>query len=210
MKKSLIAGASVAALGLAVVPFAGVFAADKLTATMTDKLTVTVQPTCLFTQSKTKTTTDWVADAGNEEYTAKLGINEKIDNVGTTNMRVICNDAQGYSVTATSITDLTHQNSTDKIAYNNAAVEAGTSSWSAYRFNATAGTTDPYYISKETGNTNNTVLSSTKPTNSTITDGKIAGDTVDIKYGVATSANQAAGTYTGSITYTLTATSLEK
>ncbi len=216
MKKSLIAGAGVAALGLAVVPFAGVFAATPLTATMTDNLNITVEPTCLFTQSKNAGTTGWEADGGNT-YTKTLGINQVIDEVGTTNMRVICNDAKGYTVTATEITDLTGPETVtagtySKIPFASAAVAAGTSSWSAYRSNSSIdGTSDgkSFYIAK-TGE-NNTILSSTKTTNSTIdSDGKVAGDTVDIKYGVGTSASQAAGTYTGHITYTLTATSLTK
>ena len=221
MKKSLIAGAGIAALGLAVVPFAGVFAEDSsLTATVTDNLNITVEPTCLFTQSANAGASGWEADSGNT-YTKALGINQQIDEVETTHMRVICNDAKGYKVTASEITDLTGPETTSTtgtnatnatIPFGTKAVTAGTSSWTAYRSNSLiGGITDgkSFYITK-TGD-DNTVLSSTKPTNSTIdTNKKVAGDTVDIKYSVATSASQAAGTYTGHITYTLTAASLTK
>ncbi len=194
MKKSLIAGASIAALGLAVVPFAGVFADD--IRTMTDTIKVTVDPACAFSKA---------SDSDNPSahtYTQKLAANSDVTTVGTTKMVVVCNDATGYKVTVNSddkapsalVGPKKSESSNEQIPFTTSALSKGTAGWNAATTaTSISGTpkTETVYLSAGA-----TVLTSTTMT-------PAAGDTATIKYDVATSTNQAAGTYTGSITYTL-------
>ena len=203
MKKSLIAGAGIAALGLAVVPFAGVFAANPLTATMTDNLTVNVDPTCVFTEA---TAAPWTSIDKHDYQAVDMTMNDLKEGIATTNMKVVCNDAKGYKVTVTAATDLVGPETAtagtyNKISFTSGNIAAGTSAgWQAERTTSSLDTKD-YNLSSVAGDSNNTVLAKDSATAG-------AGDTATIKYNVATSENQAAGTYKGSITYTLTANSL--
>ena len=173
MKKSLIAGAGIVALGLAVVPFAGVFAAD--ITTMTDTINVTVADVCTF-------------DAASHSYTKAFTAN-KVDTIGATTMKVTCNNAKGYIVKG-NFTDLTgpaKSSGNETITYGaDAAVAAGDGKW-----NATVGSaTSPL------AKTSATVTSKT-------TMSAAGGDSTTITYKAGTTDNQAAGTYTGTATYTL-------
>ncbi len=176
MKKSLIAGAGIAALGLAVVPFAGVFAAD--ITTMTDTINVTVADVCTF-------------DAASHSYTKAMTANTTAD-IDTTTMKVTCNNHTGYEVTG-AYTALTG-NGTNKISFGESAPTAGTSSWAASAIVTIDGGSPAAaaYLKN-----NGTVMSNTKQT-------VAAGDTAAITYKAGTSNNIAAGTYTGTATYTLT------
>ncbi len=174
MKKSLIAGAGIAALGLAVVPFAGVFAAD--TTTMTDTIKVTIGSTCTFDGEATHT------------YTKAMEA-DALETVGTTTMVVKCNNAKGYAVTG-NFTDLQGPAKSgsgyETITYADTAATAGSGTW-----NAVVGT------STIAGKTSSTITSKT-------TMSAAAGDSTTITYKAGTTNNQAEGTYTGTATYTLT------
>ena len=94
MKKSLIAGASALALGLAVIPAAGVFAAD--VTEITDTVKVTIDPTCSFNTTNS-------ASASNTEFSATVlnGAEAAFNNSGAHKFNVTCNNNDGYTVTAT-------------------------------------------------------------------------------------------------------------
>ncbi len=175
MKKSLIAGAGIAALGLAVVPFAGVFAAD--TTTMTDTINVTIAEACTF-------------DAATHAYTKAMTANTAAD-IETTTMKVTCNNAKGYTVSG-AYTALSGEES-NKIAFGESAPVAGTSTWAASAVVTVDGGSPAAAVYLKN---NATVMSNTKQTIA-------AGDTAAITYKAATSNNIAKGTYTGTATYTL-------
>ncbi len=188
MKKSLIAGAGIAALGLAVVPFAGVFADD--VRTMTDSFTVNVNPACTF-------------NIASHTYEATMEVDSKLTTPKQTSMNVKCNDTKGYKVTVTSASDLalpTGTTTTDgngSIPFAAAAVTKGTAGWNAYK---TVDGTTTYFATTDkatTGGVSNVVMENDKMTTT-------EGDSVTINYDIATSKNQAQGSYTGSIVYTLT------
>ncbi len=184
MKKSLIAGASALALGMAVIPAAGVFAAD--ITTMTDEITVTISGSCTF-------------NAGGTEYTKAMEAN-KLETVGTTAMKVTCNNAKGYAVTGT-FTDLTgpekKTTGNEKITYSTTAATAGSGTWSATVTPTVGGVAQD---ATQPAASNGAIISSTTMT-------PAAGDSASIVYKVGTTNNQAAGSYEGTATYTLTAAS---
>ncbi len=191
MKKSLIAGAGIAALGLAVVPFAGVFAKDGDITKMTDSFTVNVNPTCSF-------------NTDSHAYEATMEVNSKLANSKQTTMNVKCNDTAGYQVTVTEVKDLdltstvTTTDGNGNIPFKTAAVTAGTAGWNAYKI---VGSTTTYFATADlatASGVSSTVMESDKMT-------PTDGDSVTINYDIATSQNQAQGSYKGSITYTLTA-----
>ncbi len=175
MKKSLIAGASVAALGLAVVPFAGVFAADSRTTT--DTITVTIAESCTF-------------DGATTHMYTKAMTASTLEAVGETTLAIKCNNAKGYSVTGT-FTDLVGpakaSSGNETIAYADTAASAGSGTWNAFVDSS----------STPAGKASSTITS--KSTMSAAT-----GDSVKIAYKVGTTATQAEGSYTGTASYTLT------
>ena len=183
MKKSLIAGAGIAALGLAVVPFAGVFAATTDVTDMTDKLTVNVDPTCTFSEY-----TD-----GDTPYahtkTATMSP-DKLATVGTTNMKIVCNNVEGYEVKGvfTNLVNNIPTNGTkDSITYKAGAVAAGDGAWSATVTPVINGTTQA-----AVNPANGSVIFESSTTTKTTT-----GDTAAITYNVGTRDNQAEGIYKG-------------
>ena len=185
MKKSLIAGAGIAALGLAVVPFAGVFAADPVTVGVTDNITLTVAQGCAFSAGgqSVNPSASSVATGG----TADFGANK------THAFTIKCN-TKSYQVEAVA-TDLTNASAAahGKISYvANATYTEGV---------ADPGT-DGQWTAVLTGGKTDAAISTTKSViktgNSTDTD----AFSVEYKAYAGTAQNQ--GTYTGTVTYTLT------
>ena len=176
MKKSLIAGAGIAALGLAVVPFAGVFAAD--ITTMKDTINVTIADACTF-------------DTASHSYTKAMTANTTAD-IGTTTMKVTCNNYSGYEVTGAY--SALAGNGANKISFGESAPTAGTSSWAASAIVTVDGGSP---VAAAYLKNNAAVMSNSKQTIA-------AGDIAAITYKAATSNDIAAGTYTGTATYTLT------
>ena len=181
MKKSLIAGAGVAALAMAALPFAGVFADDTLS--VKDKLVLTVSSSCTYDGITPAAAT---SNDGNE-YTASAAPNQLKDFGATssaTNLTVKCNAANGYTITPT-FTGLTGPST---IPYNGSAdPTAGSETWAAY-------------YSKNSGNATRFAASGTA-----IEGTATMTDTYTFSYKVGTGPDQAAGTYNGTATYVLAA-----
>ncbi len=181
MKKSIIAGAGVAALAMAALPFAGVFATDTLS--VKDKLVLTVSSSCTYDGI----TPEAATSSNGNEYTASAAPNQLVSFGATssaTSLTVKCNDADGYSITPT-FTGLTGPTT---ISYDGSAdPTAGSESWAAY-------------YSKNSGTATIFAASGTA-----ITGSSTMTDTYTFSYKVGTGADQAAGTYNGTATYVLAA-----
>lgn len=140
-----------------------------------------------------------------------------------TKLNIVCNNAKGYTLTAIS-TDLT-SSGLNPIAQTNSAPTAGTSNWTFKVSPVANGATTP----ETPATTDDRTITVTGETSSysapwqnaksgiTIVSaapasaGKTAasfrdGDAYEITYGVGLSTNQEAGTYEGTITYTLAQT----
>ncbi len=187
MKKSLIAGAGVAALGLAVVPFAGVFAADDPTpVTVTDNITVTVNQGCSFSAGGTALSPSATVNAG---AVANFGDNK------AHSFTIKCN-TKSYSVTAQA-TDLT----------NMSATEHGTISYTTngdYTDSVKAIGTDGKWTAVLTNGKTDAAIGTTE---STIKSGYSTDtDNFSVEYKAYAGTAQNQGSYTGSVTYTLTGT----
>lgn len=193
MKKALIAGA--ASVALAAMPVVGVFAEDNTS--ITDNFSLTIAPSCNLTRAAAgdaftmsgATSGSYVTDA--VTYTLSAASANQKYTAGTSTLKVICNNQTGYKLTGTfsaltsNVKDASGNDIT--IPYSAAAVEAGTAGWTAY-------TSSNYYTSGASGN----ILSSN-------TVSAAAGDTKAVTYDIATASNQAAGTYTGTASYSLAA-----
>ena len=94
MKKSLIAGAGVAALAMAAVPFAGVFATDA-NQQATDTIQITVDASCTFTAGSGATT--YSAEGTNASGVVAP---QNTSSSSVHNFTVFCNNDSGYTVTA--------------------------------------------------------------------------------------------------------------
>ncbi len=134
MKKALIAGAGVAALGMAVLPMAGVFAASTDDTVITDTLSVTVEATCTFsTKTAYNTSTQTATSDGNVSDTAYAatvlnGAIASFNNSSSHKFGVVCNNSKGWTVTATDPADLAANGVTGhSIAYSAAALPAANS-----------------------------------------------------------------------------------
>ncbi len=165
MKKTIIITTAVAVF--AVAPAVSVFAAcDPLE----DDITVTITDTCTFTRS-----------TGNGTYSASMQVGKLNASVGTSTFNIICNNANGYTVTATP-TSITGTG--EAINYSATTPTAGSGTWTAYNNTAEAN------IAATSG-----VLMSSN------TVSPAAGASATVVYKVSTRDNQAKGAYSGSITY---------
>ena len=167
MKKTLIAGA--ASLALAAMPVVGVFAADP--EPVVDDITITVSETCTLTRT-----------TGTGIYTATMSTNALNASVGSSTFTAVCNNATGFSVSATP-TALTGDG--EAINYSATTPTAGSGTWTATK-------TEVAGNIAATGG----VLMSTSSTTT--------GMTETVTYQVSTRANQAKGDYHGTMTYALT------
>ena len=183
MKKSLVVGTAVS-LALAGVPVLGAFASE------TDTVTVTVSASCTFarqayssggvtnnTSHKNGTDGTWSTTAGNNTLSATRSNGTVTTALGTSQFKVICNNSAGYKVTVAT-TALT---SGSLSIPSNTTYSASVSGWSPL-----VGTTKQ-------------ANGATVKTESTTT----SGTTFEVGYGVGISTTQAAGTYSGTATYTL-------
>ena len=187
MKKSLIAGASVMALAGAVMPMAGVFAADDpATQAATDTIQVTVDATCTFT-----------AGSGTATYTAsgtnQSGkVNPSLSSSNVHNFTVFCNNNAGYGVTAVA-TALTASNITDDFDYVGTLPTSGADgAWNA----AIAGTGVKGQLPD--GGTSTTIIERTEASGA-------SGESFTSTYTAWIGTETPAGTYQGTIGYTLAA-----
>lgn len=168
MKKLAIVGAS---LAFAALPMVGAFAADP--AAVVDTIKITVSETCTFTRT-----------TGEALYTATMAVNALNESVGTSVFTAICNNATGFSVSATPIA---LSGTGEAINYSATTPTAGSGTWTATK-------------SGQGGNiaaSGGILMSANAPT-------AAAGQEETVTYKVSTRNNQAKGDYQGTMTYTLT------
>ena len=188
MKKTLIAGAGVAALGLAVLPVLGVFA------DVTDTVTVTINGSCSVgsTTSTTGSGKTLSATMANSELKSW----DADGTVGGT-IKVSCNDASGWNVkavgssTGSDKTVMVPSGSGTPIA-TGTATSGDTSNW-AFKVSGT-GTVTSYQSFSAVPRTATKVASN---------DSSVSEGTINTGYQVWISASQEADTYTGMVTYTV-------
>ena len=196
MKKSLIAGAGVAALGMAVLPLAGAFA------DVIDTVQITISSACgvnsdtestpgtgqTFTATMTNSDThEWAADGtGGERY-------------------VTCNDASGWNVTAQGYSNDTAGTTTMVPTGSGTAIPTGTT---------LDGTASNWAFKVADSNTGATIVSAYSsyaqvPATATRVAYKsgtaVSQGLIYTGYKVSTSATQQADTYTGKVKYVVSA-----
>ena len=183
MKKSLIAGAGIAALGLAVVPFAGVFAEGDPTVSVTDTVKVTVNEACTFNVGGTSLTSSATVDAGSETTfeNAKHAFTIK------------CN-SKSYAVTAIA-SDLTYQTTGDETA---PTTHNKFSYTNAYTGSGVDGVWTTTLTGGDTGAAIKTASSTIKSGDATVS------DSFSVAYKAYAGTEQTKGTYQGTVIYTLT------
>ena len=182
MKKSLIAGAGIAALGLAVVPFAGVFAADP-TVSVTDTVKVTVNEACTFSEGSTSLNPSDTVDAGSETTF----------NDAKHEFTIKCN-SKSYAVTATA-SDLNYQttgNETAPTAHNKFSYT------NTYAKDGVDGVWTTTLTGGDTGAAIKTSSSTIKSGDATVS------DNFSVTYKAYAGTEQTKGTYQGTVIYTLT------
>ncbi len=168
MKKIAIVGAS---LALAALPMVGAFADNP--PSVVDTITITVSETCTFTRT-----------TGESTYTATMAVNALNPSVGTSTFTAICNNASGFSVSAT---PTALSGTGEAITYSATTPQAGDGTWTATK-------------SGQGGNiaaTGGVLMTANGPT-------AAAGQAETVTYKVSTRNNQAKGDYTGRMTYALT------
>ncbi len=197
MKKALIAGA--ASVALAAMPVVGVFAESS---SMTDWVTLTVNPSCTMTATSNNTESSPLSLGSAAGAGSTFG---GTDGVAGTSMTLSCNNTKGWTLKTTA-TAMTMANGKD-INFG-AFATGGNSVWSAQL--AVSGTDSGLVTLTEGWGTfagtktgaETTVLTNqtTGTTGSEVAKG-IYGVTVAPSYKAYVATNQEAGTYKGSITY---------
>ncbi len=200
MKKSIIA-ASAASIALAAMPVLGVFAEGDPTPTddVTDTITITITPSCTFTAGGDDD------EYGYEGTNAGGSVNLNNDDATPTNIHtftVFCNNNSGYKVSATA----SALNQTPSISDN-------------FAYKATLPTSSSTDTAKKDGAWNATIGQASGGSLSIdqLTDGGAATDIVTLNAASATGGETftatytawigtetPAGTYSGTIAYTLT------
>ena len=193
MKKSLIAGAGVAALAMAALPFAGVFAANSIT----DTVIVTISSACNVGSSSSS------SGAGTTlgpENVANGGTKEWVAGTDGGTIKVSCNDSTGWNIKAVGVGD----DATDKTAMN--AASTGTDIATGTTF---SGATSHWGF-KVSGTNTVSPYNGTDYQEIPSTATKVAGNstmvsegTINTGYKVFVSATQEADTYTGKVQYTV-------
>ena len=196
MKKSIIATGA-ASLALAAMPVVGAFA------NVTDTVQITIDPACSVGQTSStsgggKTITDTMTNSQLKSWEAN-------GTAGGT-IKVSCNDASGWNIKAvgsstgdTKNVMVPNNNSSTPIA-SGTATSGATSNW-AFKVAAHSGTTG---VTIADGYSNYAIVPTTAAKvasgSAAISEGQI-----DTGYQVWISATQQADTYTGSVTYTVSA-----
>lgn len=222
MKKSLIAGAGVAAFGLAVLPVAGVFAEATPAGTITDTLNVNIPAACTIVNDNSSTggngttnpalTNSYSVTMKNGQFKTDIGANGADGTSGSSNdntINVSCNTPSGSSDAAAGwkltvvgagatghLTDL--YNSTANAAIATGTAESGaTSNW-AFKLVKDAGSVSQY-VSPYTGG-----YAAVPGTEADIVTGSGSIESAfTMTYQVYVNQTQATGDYTGAVKYTL-------
>lgn len=198
MKKSIIA-AGAASIALAAMPVVSTFAATD-PVSVTDNLSVKINNTCSVSRTAAVGGTGDNAGTwteGTQLYSTEMAAGETAI-LGTSTIRVVCNDTtNGFYLTA-GATGLTGTGGT--IAYSGAEVSTAANTWNIAVSEQTGISLESVtggYITMTEGAANIYGSSSAKKT--TAVDG-----TFKATYNVGTMSTLPAGTYTGAATYTLT------
>ena len=215
MKKSIIA-AGAASVALAAMPVVGVFAAD--VTTQTDTLTITIDKVCSFGHQDPETVEegqDRVIDVTGVAHTDGAGawttntLSKTMSNgtttndLGSTTLGVYCNNVNGYTITTSGAGALTSSTS-DTIPVND-NFSASSTGWS-YKVAAAAGSNNRGVVAgthvnwAASANANEVIAQSPSSAPKMTTN---QGDFFTVTYGVGINDSLSAGTYTGTITYTL-------
>ncbi len=199
MKKALIAGAGVAALGMAVLPMAGVFATD--ITQVTDTVQITIAATCTFDGETAGETEGTAAKTFSGSATNGSAATFTDSNVHT--FSVTCNDNDGWKVTAGSPDNLSGATSGNDHVFtytNDSLPTTGTEgSWTA--------------IVGGDFSSDSTVTGIDSTTKAILTGGGIIAtekasaktSQFTVSYSAYAGTETAADTYSGSIVYTLAA-----
>lgn len=197
MKKTLIASA--ASLALAAMPVVGALAVDNLT--ITDNFEITIDKTCTISAVRADGTGvgagTWDTDTKDtieSTLSGTIANATTVTNFGSTTMTVVCNNEDGWEVTAET-TDLESADGDATIAWN-ADFDGNTTSGVSWTVSQAEenGLTIADGAQGEADDESVAKLEATTTT---------AGKSFTVTYGVGISEDQAAGTYTGSIVYTL-------
>ena len=193
MKKLAIASASVA---LAAMPVVGVFAVTGSTE-FTDNLSVTVNSGCTLENGGN---TDGTYVDRSFSKNIAVGNSAVLDGSAATDTAAItikCNTTSGtVTVTSAGSTTLVGTSSADNTIATGAATSGSTSNW-AIKSNASNTSSDPYAAYK--AHVPGTFLTATA---------SARGTTFNPSYQVYVAQGQAPDTYTGSVTYTVSYTSV--
>lgn len=209
MKKSLIAGAGVAALGFAAMPVLGVFA---VTSSVTDQITVTIPSSCAIVSSTTggavgdgtTTTNTYTAQMQNKQLKSDIGATGA-GTSGSNVLSVACNDSSASSTWKLTAVggDGTTASTVMKAAGSGTDIVTGT---------ATSGAISNWAM-KVTGATGVTIQNGfdaaafkAVPGSATVVaegTGSVS-NAFTMTYQVWISETQEADSYTGKVTYTLT------
>lgn len=174
---ALVAGLSVAGMGL--LSESVVMASDSVT----DTINVTVTPSCTFNSAVDKTYTGSAANGAEVENFTDSGVHS---------FNLFCNNHSGFTVSATNH-DLAATGITPKITYTNSYSPSGTDSqWTAVIASSSTGVTVTSPAPVGTG----TIISSSTNTGA-------SGVTFTATYFAYVGTAMPAGTYTGTIEYTL-------
>ena len=206
MKKSIIAGAGVAAVSLAAMPILGAFAA---TSTVTDEITVNIASSCAVTTSGTSgtigdgtaTTNTYVVNMQNSQLKSDIGASNVTS--GGNVISVVCNDASASSTWKLTAVggDGTTVSTVMDAAGSGTDIATGTAASGAvsnWAFKVTGGTG----VTIQNGYDSFIAVPGTPAVIAEGT-GSVAGAFTPT-YQVWISAGQEADSYTGKVTYTLT------
>ena len=221
MKKSLIAGASVAALGMAALPFAGVFAQSL---TFTDVVKVAVQSGCSF---EVKDGSDAIIDLTSPRvFYQQAELGQVVTLGGTNNTGEITDGTQGATATSEQNITVTCNTSDAQKSWTVTAVGSQTTGNENKMLGAlqgsTAITTNAQHLEDTSGDTSywSMMIDSTSASND-YDDWNVIPDTAtEVATGTASTTAatfapayrvyvgtaQEADTYTGKVTYTLSDT----
>ena len=201
MKKSIIATGA-ASLALAAMPVVGVFADS-----VTDTVQVTINSSCTVEatsggsggSTSGRTYSKTLANGATQTWYATPGSGQ--DGGGA--MTINCNNASGWSMTAIGSSDTTHGATITQMnpdADGKTPISTGTSGSASYWAFQVAGnsTVSAYRTFSAVPGTATPVASAS---------GSSAAEVVNTGYEVHVSTSQQAGTYTGKVTYTITANS---
>ena len=185
MNKKFVAGAVV--MALSAVPAMGVFAdhVDTINVTVSGNCTLTRQAYTTGgvtnnTSHKNGTDGTWSTTANTDTLSVSMANGTVNENLGSSQFKVVCNNLNGYTVSVAT-TSLSVASGSQTPIPNNTTYDATTSGWSPI-----VGTTK-----LTNGGTVKTEATTT------------AGTTFEVKYGVGISPAQAAGTYSGTATYSI-------